>query len=107
MKRYAVIADGASVSLSGAFDQVITLRCKHGADPNTPFNCGEIVDAIGRPLRPEEEDWLTILHVIYAADLLCSRGKNAEWDRHLTIYVPLRHPAHLIPHLPLLQEIFG
>ena len=104
MKRYAVTVDSASLP-GGAYDQTITVRCKEGGNVNFVIN--EIIDAIGRPLRVEEEDWLDLLRAIHVADLVCHRGENEAWNRTITLALPLRNPDHLGQWLPLVQEIFG
>jgi 7-cyano-7-deazaguanine synthase in queuosine biosynthesis len=104
MKRYAVTVDGASLP-GGAYDQTITVRCKEGGNVNFVFT--EVIDAIGRPLRIEEEDWLDLLRAVHVADLVCHRGENEAWNRAITLVLPLRTPDHIRPWLPLLQEIFG
>ena len=62
---------------------------------------------IGRPLRPEEEDWLDLLRAVHVADLVCHRGENEAWNRTITLGLPLRAPTLISQWLPLLQEIFG
>jgi 7-cyano-7-deazaguanine synthase in queuosine biosynthesis len=104
MKRYAVTVDGAPLP-SGAYDQTITVRCKGVWNVN--FVVTEVINAIGRPLRIEEDDWLDLLRAIHVADLVCHRGENEAWNRFITLAVPLRSPDHLRQWLPLLQEIFG
>jgi hypothetical protein len=102
MKRYAVAVDGAPLP-GGTYEQTITVRFKSGGNVN--FVVNEVVDAIGRPLRPEEEDWLDLLKAIHVADLVCHRGENEDWDRSITLALPLRAPDRFSLWVPLIQEI--
>jgi 7-cyano-7-deazaguanine synthase in queuosine biosynthesis len=104
MKRYAVAVDSAPLP-GGTYDQTITVRFKK--DGNVKFIVNEVVDAIGRPLRPDEEDWLDLRRAIHVADLVCHRGENEEWIRSITLALPLRAPDRFLPWIPLIQEIFG
>lgn len=105
MRRYAISVDNAVIP-GGSYTSVINVRCK-GSEPNAVLHVADVVDAIGRPLRQHEEDWLDLLRAIHTADLVCERGQNEEWNRHITLALPLREPSRFEPLRPLLQEIFG
>ncbi len=105
MKRYAVSVDGAAFP-SGAYDQAITVRSKPTA-PNVVFHGQDIVNAIGRPLRADEDDWLDLLQAIFVSDLVCRRGRNEDFNRQIVLALPLRNPGRISPLLPQIQELFG
>lgn len=104
--RYAVSVDSAAYP-GGRYDEVINVRYKVPSVGNVVFHCDDVVNAIGRPLKPEEDDWLDLLCAIHVADLLCKRGKNEEWNRHIVLSLPLRQPSYFQPLLPLIREVFG
>jgi 7-cyano-7-deazaguanine synthase in queuosine biosynthesis len=105
VSAYAVQVDGASQTVASGSRTISLLR--NDADPNTDFTVQEVVDAIGRPLSPLEEDWLDVLHCLHIADLVCHRGKNEDWHRDIAVALPLRDPAPFQPVLPLVHEVFG
>jgi 7-cyano-7-deazaguanine synthase in queuosine biosynthesis len=105
--RYAVSVDGATPPTNYRYDRTITVRCKPTEDANVHFRADEVIAAIGRPLRPEEEDWLDLLRAVHAADLFCRRGKNEDWNRDIILALPLRDPSRVRAYITLLQEIFG
>ena len=88
---YAVQVDGASQTVASGTRTLSLLR--NDPDPNTDFIVQEVVDAIGRPLSPLEEDWLDLLHCLHISDLVCHRGKNENWHRDITLALPLRDPV--------------
>jgi len=105
VSAYAVQVDGASQTVASGTRTLSLLR--NDPDPNTDFIVQEVVDAIGRPLSPLEEDWLDLLHCLHISDLVCHRGKNEDWHRDITLALPLRDPVPFQPVLPVVQEVFG
>jgi 7-cyano-7-deazaguanine synthase in queuosine biosynthesis len=104
MKRYAVVVDGPSPP-GGGYDQTIDVHCQERG--NVTIAISEVIDAIGRPLCTGEEDWLDLLRAIHVADLVCRRGENEDWNRSITLTLPLRDPDYIRPVVPLIQELFG
>lgn len=105
MRRFAVTVDGAP--LPGGEFQPIALRFNPSPSANVLLRHDEVVNAIGRPLRVIEEDWFDLLRAIHAADLVCRRGQNEEWNREIVLSVPLRDPGPFEAVLPLIHDIFG
>ena len=105
MKRYAVRVDGAALP-AGDYEP-ISLRCKPSSSPNVPFHIDEVVNAIGRPLRSVEEDWLDLLRALHATDLVCHRGENEEWNRLIVLSVRLRDPEPFEPVVGIVKDLFG
>lgn len=75
--KYAVAFDGAAIE-PGSYDQTISLRTWPDDQSNVDRKFDAIVDAIGRPLTPGEDDWLDLLAAVHLADLLCARGSNED-----------------------------
>jgi 7-cyano-7-deazaguanine synthase in queuosine biosynthesis len=105
--RYAVSVDGATPPTGKRYDRMITVRGKPAEDANVQFRADEVIAAIGRPLRREEEDWLDLLRAVHVADLACRRGKNEDWNREIVLALPMRDPSRVQAYVTLLQEIFG
>jgi 7-cyano-7-deazaguanine synthase in queuosine biosynthesis len=105
VSAYAVQVDGAPHTIAAGTRSLGLLR--NGPTPNTDFNVREVVNAIGRPLTPVEDDWLDLLHSLHIADLVCRRGQNEGWHRDIVLALPLRDPALFQPAIPIIQEVFG
>jgi len=106
MNAFAVQVDGAALGSVAAGTQPVTL-IRYRGKSNTTFTVNDVVDAVGRPLTPLEEDWLDLLHAIHITDLVCRRGDNENYPRDIRIAVPLRSPRPFVPAVPLIQEMFG
>jgi 7-cyano-7-deazaguanine synthase in queuosine biosynthesis len=106
VKRYAVMVDGAGLP-GDKYDQALSVYTRPQQHANVILRCDDIVAAVGRPLRPEEEDWLDLLQAIHVADLVCRRGRNEEWNRHIVLSLPVRRSDHFEAHVPLIREVFG
>jgi 7-cyano-7-deazaguanine synthase in queuosine biosynthesis len=107
MTRCGFAVDRATLA-AGSYDQTPPLICDEpGQLPNVIFHTQDIVDAVGRPLQPHEEDWLDFLRAIHVADILCLRGRNEGWNREIELAVPLRDIERVARWLPLARQLFG
>jgi 7-cyano-7-deazaguanine synthase in queuosine biosynthesis len=102
---YSVVIDGAP-SLGGQYNAAYSVRMRPDA-PNTEFHVQHIVDVIGRPLFPYEDDWLDLLWAIQTADLICHRGQNEDYIRRIHLAIRLREPERFDPLLPLIRSTFN
>jgi 7-cyano-7-deazaguanine synthase in queuosine biosynthesis len=105
MRRYAVQVDGAPCSVTTGATALSVLP--NASNPNTELGIDDVVNAVGRPLTPREDDFIDLLHAIHITDLICARGKNEDWTRDISLSLPLRDPTAFQPLIPLVQEIFG
>lgn len=91
--------------MPGGRHRALQVRCSD--NPNVILHSDEIVNMVGRPLTTVEEDWLDLLRAIHVADLICERGKNEDWNRHIVLSLALREPTHFASRVPLIRELFG
>ncbi|HKO17287.1 MAG TPA: 7-cyano-7-deazaguanine synthase [Acidobacteriaceae bacterium] len=82
-------------------------RASRYGERNFIFDPEAAVNGLRRPLTPVEHDWLEILAALYAADKLCPRGSDIDYNRHIVLHLPVREPSHWTPFTQRIERLYG
>ncbi|HZO68690.1 MAG TPA: 7-cyano-7-deazaguanine synthase [Kribbellaceae bacterium] len=75
--------------------------------PNVNYVYQRTVEGLPAQLTPAQQDWLDILGALYATDLACQRGANADWARAITVWIGVREPDHWQPLAARFSRLFA
>lgn len=74
---------------------------------NFNYSYDQLVDGLPATLTDRQLDWLDIFGALFAADCVCQRGRELEWNRRIELHIPCRLPEYWEPFAVPIQELFG
>jgi 7-cyano-7-deazaguanine synthase in queuosine biosynthesis len=104
--EYTVVVNDCAAPQRLGIKHVRFTRTAHG-ESNFTLNYNELVDGLPRQLTDIEQDWLDIFGALFAADCICERGRDQDWNRSIHLYIPCRRPDYWQRFAISLQELFG
>lgn len=85
---------------------VRTRRTTHGAR-TFQFDYERLVKGLPEPLTDRQQDFADVLGVLFALDVACHRGVDADWTRTIEAWVPVRDPDLWNSLAGMLGRCFG
>jgi 7-cyano-7-deazaguanine synthase in queuosine biosynthesis len=87
--------------------QYVRLRSTEYGEKNFAYNYDRLAEGLPATLTDLQMDWLDIFGALFAADCVCQRGREFQWNRNIEIHIPCRDPEYWEPFGPLIQESFA
>lgn len=106
MRRYTVVVNDCAAPSERGLIHVRT-RTTDIAGQNFTFSYDHAVEGLPAPLTPRQQDWIETLGRLFACDLACDRGPEAEWNRRLDVHLPVRDPDLWNALAPQLADVFA
>lgn len=106
MPDYKVVVNDCFAPPYPGLTLIRTRPTPHG-DRTHQYEYDRLAQGLPHVLTDRQLDWADVLGSIFAIDLTCERGPDADWSRTIEAWIPVRDVALWQPLAPRLEHVFG